>query len=234
MRFILFLSIPLLFLSCAPTMRTISEMDPLGDGPEAVVDQEKQSISQTMEGITITVSSYGWGRLRKVTRDLSINPFIYQGGLLKREAVQIATVFHVLVENKREDKIEIHPSKAVILDGLGNQLGALTEETFRRLYPTTYRYVYDYDPFSPYPVFGYRVTYTEDFYKRLAAARVLLKDETIFPGVRRAGLLAFEPVSREAKEITLIIPDLVLYKDNEPLKRIDFKFRFKQRIRVLE
>lgn len=234
MKRILPLILFLFSLSCAPTMRTISEMNPIGDGPDSIVDSEKQSISQTIEGVTITVSSYGWSRLRKITRDLSINPFIYQGGLLRREAVQIATVFHVLIENKRSDKIGIYPSKAVLLDGLGNQFGALTEEVFRRLYPTTYRYVYDYDPFLPYPIFGYKMAYTEDFYKRLAAERVLMKDGTIFPGVRQAGLIAFEPVSREAKEVTLIIPDVILYKDNDVLKRIDFKFRFRQTIRVAE
>lgn len=217
-------------VGCGPSIKTIIKMQPItGYDAEGIADAYKLnesdlSVSLEKENVKITVAFQNRDKLEGLSKTLSTNPFV-------NENKMFFTVFLITIENNRKDKIYFDPLKCVILDGLGNQFNGLSSETFRSLYPTTstqyYTYSYVFDEYTP------NTTYTDDYYKRISAEGKLIKAGDIYSGVKKTGLLVFEKISREATNITFLIPAITLYDGNTEISKIDFKFQFLQEVRMI-
>ena len=55
---------------------------------------------------------------------------------------------------------------------------------------------------------------------------ILLRDEKIYPGVVRKGLVVFRKPAEKVRWLLFILPEVNIYKDNEKVKSIDFRFEF--------
>ena len=48
----------------------------------------------------------------------------------------------------------------------------------------------------------------------------------IYPGVVRKGLVVFRKPAEKVRWLLFILPEVNIYKDNEKVKSIDFRFEF--------
>ncbi|MCS7228820.1 MAG: hypothetical protein RMJ81_00640 [Candidatus Kryptonium sp.] len=137
-------------------------------------------------------------------------------------------VFDVTIENLRSDKIEIKPSASVLLDDKRNQFRALEVDDIIQTEPIPYqmRYINPYTIYDPF-LAGYllnmqrRVELNKKFLRD-----ILLRDEKIYPGVIRKGLIVFKKPVEKVKWLLLVIPEVAIYENNEKVKSIDFRFEF--------
>jgi len=137
-------------------------------------------------------------------------------------------IFDVVIENLRSDKVEIKPSMAVLLDDKRNQYRALEIEDIIQTETVPYpmRYITPYTLYDPFWA-GYLLTSQRrtELNKKLLRD-VLLRDEKIYPGVVRRGLIVFKKPAEKVKWLLLVIPEVSIYHENEKVKMIDFKFEF--------
>ncbi len=216
----------LLIFSCATGPKIIRRMIPV---QAKKIEIKGDKASQEKEGVRITVEYMNRKKLFEIAKEN--NPYIDNSG------GPILTTFKIVVENKRDTKIYFEPENAVLLDGLGNQFNALTYDTFKELYPSSIYQQAEYSfIFNRYYVETY---YTDDYRKRQKAAKSLFKGGTIYPKVKVEGILPFQRVSEHSRNITLILPDIILYQhtadtnnngETKEEKRIEFKFKFRQKI----
>jgi hypothetical protein len=115
-----------------------------------------------------------------------------------------------------------------LLDGLGNQFSTLSLEAFKELYPTSTYHQYEYSF-----IFNRYYIDTSDEEKRQKIVKTLFKGGNIYPNVKIECIIPFQRISESAKEITLILPDIILYNElyeDTPEKDIEFKFKFRQKV----
>ncbi len=137
-------------------------------------------------------------------------------------------VLSVTIENLRSDKVEIKPSASVLLDDKRNQFRALEVDDIIQTESIPYpmRYINPYTIYDPF-LAGYllssqrRVELNKKFLKD-----ILLRDEKIYPGVVRKGLVVFRKPAEKVRWLLFILPEVNIYKDNEKVKSIDFRFEF--------
>ena len=220
----LLLILLILISGCGPSIKTIIKMQPILGYDAYKLDESDSSVSLTKDDVKVTVAFQDRNKLEGMSKSISTNPFLSENKIF-------FTIFSLTIENNRKDKISFDPVKCVILDGLSGQFNGLTVETLRSLYPSTYTqyytYSYVFDEYSP------NLAYTDDYYKRRVAEEKMIKGGEVYPGVKRNGLLVFDRISREATNITLLIPAVTLYKGNEETAKIDFKFQFLQEVRII-
>jgi len=212
-------------LGCAPTVQTFVHMDPVVGYDNYQADRPNEALTLTKNDIKITVGYLNRNKVEGLTSNTESNPFL-------SENKTFFTIFQVKIENNRTSKIFFKPEECVVLDGLGNQLNARTAETFRNLYPATTRQYYTYSyVFDEYQT---NTGYTDDYYKRRIAEEQIIKGGMVYPNVKQEGLLVFDHLSSQASKITLIIPGVVLYDDNnEVTKKVDFSYVFIQEVRLV-
>lgn len=137
-------------------------------------------------------------------------------------------IFDVTVENLRKDKIEIKPSASVLLDDRRNQFRALDVEDIIQIEPLPYpmRYLNPYSIYDPF-LAGYLLSTQRraELNKKLLRD-ILLRDEKIYPGVVRKGLIVFRKPLEKVKWLLLVIPEVGIYENNEKIKSVDFRFEF--------
>lgn len=141
----------------------------------------------------------------------------------------VLTVFKIVVNNKRADKIKINKDLIVLLDDQGHQYNALNLESFRLMFPSTYERSMDYNF-----LFGQTVIepkqYSSDYYKKEEVKKNLFQGGYIYKKIEVTGILSFSRLTEMTKHLTIIIPDVELYKDKKIIKKIDFKFKFVQTV----
>jgi hypothetical protein len=134
----------------------------------------------------------------------------------------IFTVFRVTVTNSTYSKIEFDPAQAIVLTDVGERLtfydasrGSDSPNNFRKYYKVELG-----------------ISGRE---KNLALERMGTVYKTayhrarpVFRGDTHSGLVAFDPLSLDVREITLTFNDFVLSFDanNNPQETVDFEFRF--------
>lgn len=137
-------------------------------------------------------------------------------------------IFSVVIENLRTDKIEIKPSASVLLDDKRNQFRALEVDDIIQTEPIPYpmRYINPYTIYDPF-LAGYLLTTQRraELNKKFLR-NILLRDEKIYPGVVRKGLVVFRKPSGKVRWLLFVLPEVNIYKDNEKIKSIDFRFEF--------
>jgi hypothetical protein len=137
-------------------------------------------------------------------------------------------VFDVVIENLRSDKIEIKPSMAVLLDDKRNQYRSLEVDDIiqSETVPYPMRYITPYTIYDPFWA-GYLLTSQRRVeLNRKLLRDILLRDEKIYPGVVRRGLIVFKKPTEKVKWLLLVIPEVSIYQENVKVKAIDFKFEF--------
>jgi len=137
-------------------------------------------------------------------------------------------IFEVIVENMRTDKIEIKPSTSVLLDDRRNQFRALEVDDIiqTETIPYPMRYISPYAVYDPFWI-GYLLTSQRraELNKKLLR-EILLRDEKIYPGVVRHGLIVFRKPAEKVKKLLLVIPEVAIYRENVKIKEVDFRFEF--------
>ncbi len=221
----------LVFIQCASKPEIIRRMIPI-PAPELKI--EKKTVNTKKNGVFITIRYLDKIELSKMAEDN--NPYM-EGD------IPLLTAFKITIKNTRKGKIDFNLQNAVILDGLGHQFQALTYESFKSLYPSTVYQQYEYSyVFERYTKQSYL---TDDYYKRKKAAKTLFKGGKIYPNITIVGILPFERLSGYAKDITLILSDIILYKEKKDKstskedkdkieKKIEFQFKFRQKIERLK
>lgn len=151
------------------------------------------------------------------------NPYTSEG------VAPVLTVFKIVVKNKRADKIKINKDLIVLLDDQGHQYNALNLESFKQMFPSTYERSMDYNF-----LFGQTVIepkqYSSDYYKKEEVKKSLFQGGYIYKKIEVTGILSFSRLTEMTKLLTIIIPDVELYKDKKIIKKIDFKFKFVQTV----
>ena len=229
-KFIFILSI--LISSCSSNPEIIKKMEPIQDENNTyritnIITPSRTNtyIEKEMDDINISIRYVDKIELNSMAPDNS--PYLEP----------LLSTFKMIIQNKRETKIEFNIKNAIILDGLGNQYQALSYEDFKSLYPATIYQQYEYSfVFNRYQKESYL---TDDYHKRKEVARTLFRGGKIYPGVTVEGLLPFERLTNYSSDITLILSDIKLYyaKDDsdkdikeEIKKKLEFKFKFKHKI----
>ncbi len=137
-------------------------------------------------------------------------------------------VFAVTIENMRKDKIEIKPSASVLLDDRRNQFRALEIDDIiqTETIPYQMRYINPYTIYDPFWA-GYLLSSQRraELNKKMLR-EILLRDEKIYPAVVRKGFIVFRKPKEKVKWLLLVIPEVAIYRENEKIKEIDFKFEF--------
>ncbi|MBN1897598.1 MAG: hypothetical protein JW827_02385 [Spirochaetes bacterium] len=225
MKRIIFIITVFSLFACSSSPEIIRRMMPVH---EENIEITGDHASQQIENITISIEYMNRKKLFEIAKEN--NPYVDDDG------GPILSAFRIVIENKRDTKIFFDPENAVLLDGLGNQFNALNYETFKELYPSSIYQQYEYSfIFNRYYTETY---YTDDYHKRKKAAKSLFKGGAIYPKVRVEGILPFQRVSEQAREITIILPDVILYrtnadknsKDMQEDKKLEFTFKFRQKI----
>ncbi|CUS99049.1 hypothetical protein [Candidatus Chrysopegis kryptomonas] len=137
-------------------------------------------------------------------------------------------IFDVRIENMRNDKIEIKPSLFVLLDDRRNQFRTLEIDDIIQTETVPYpmRYITPYTIYDPFWA-GYLLTSQRrtELNKKFLR-EILLRDEKIYPGVVRRGIVVFRKPKEKVKWLLLVIPEIAIYDENVKTKEIDFKFEF--------
>ena len=217
----------LLFLAgCGPFYRTVVVMAPVGTG-EYEIDSGTGICKIEKAGVKFTLSFQKRKELEAISPYPAWNPYL-------NEQKIFYSVFKLVVENTRQDKISVDMSKAVLLDGLGNQESALMTEYFKGIYPESTKVQqqrglrgFDYSEI---------VIYTEDYYRYNAAERTIFKAREVFPEVKMEGYLVFNIVRREAGSVTVVLPGVKLLgaKCEEEGKTEELRFKFVHSVSVKE
>ena len=205
---------------CGDKIQIIRVMEPIDD--DNTIKKAKNLIIKNKKNIKIELRYLNKNELIEMAREY--DPYIEEGPLL--------TAFAYKISNLNTTTIEFYPERSVLLDGLGNQYSALTYETFKTLYPSdiygqkSYSFMFE----KPFP----------RYLKRTSEKKVpksLFKGGKIYPGVRVEGFIIFERISEGAKEVTVILPDIKICRDencNNVKENISIRFKFRQKIRRLE
>jgi hypothetical protein len=191
------------------------------------VDLEDSSLVFSIEGALIKVRHLNDQELDQDFPPLwdgkHINP--YTSGEVSPDigyTPPIFTVFRVTVTNSTYSKIEFDPAQAIVLTDAGERLtfydasrGSDSPNNFRKYYRVELG------------ISGQE--------KSLALERMGTVYKTayhrarpVFRGDTHSGLVAFDPLSQDVREITLTINDFVLSFDanNNPQQTVDCEFRF--------
>lgn len=137
-------------------------------------------------------------------------------------------IFEVTIENLRKDKIEVKPSASVLLDDKRNQYRSLEVEDIIQTESVPYqmRYINPYTIYDPF-LAGYLLsTQRRAEINKKFLRDILLRDEKIYPGVVRKGLIVFKKPVEKVRWLLLVIPEVTIYENNEKVKSIDFRFEF--------
>lgn len=218
--FIILMLILMLF-SCASKPEIIRKLIPqMPEKKQAVIQDD--TIIEEKDNIRITIRYLNKIELAEIAEDN--NPYL-------EDDTPLLTTFKIIIENNRDSRISFELNNAILLDGLGNQFNALTYESFKNLYPSSvyqkYEYSFVFDRYYTENVL------TDDYHKREKAAKTLFKGGKIFPGIKVEGILPFERINERAKNITLILSDIILYdkeKKDKKIKKIEYNFQFQQKI----
>lgn len=225
--FVFFILTFLALAGCASKPEIVREMTSVP--PEGGLETAEPGM-QEQDGVKVRVQYLNQIELAKIAEEN--NPYL-EGD------TPLLTTFRVHIENKRKSRISFRIEDAVLLDGLGNQYSALTYESFKNLYPSTIYQKYEYSfIFDRYYM---DTSVSDDYYKRKKAAKTLFKGGKIFPGVTVEGIIPFDRISERAKNITLILTDIKLYREETPEKEnqsgetvekvLEFKYAFTQKIK---
>lgn len=199
------------------------------------VDYEDSSFVFSIEGALIKVKHLNDQELDAEFPPLwdgkHINP--YTSGEADPElgyAPPVFTVFRVTVVNSTYSKIEFDPAKALVLTDEGERLtfydasrGSNSPNNFRKYYKVELG--------------------ISGIEKNLALERMgtvyktaYHRERPVFRGDEHSGLVAFDALPGEAREITLRISDFVLSFDanNNPEETVDCEFRFRVDQQIVE
>lgn len=245
--------ITILLAGCGVRPQVDFYMNPVATGEEQRIDEETGSVTVEENNVRITISAVDTVDLLEMTSDVHANPYIYVGDW--GVARPLYTVFDVAIKNKRESKVLIDPSGAVLMDEQGEQYDAISHEALREryeIYPRPEREIIHYPPPPMYyrppyyrrrwerPPWYYhhdrywwrrpyyvRRIYNTAYFRRAIAKGTLLKPVKLYPGGKRQGFLIFSVLPPDAGKLELIIPGITIYRGDQE-EKMEFQFHFEQ------
>ena len=221
----LFLFAVLLF-GCGPFYRTIVTMSPVNNG-DYMVDSGAGICNVEKAGVKVTLFFEKRKELETVAQYVDWNPYL-------NEQKIFYTVFKVIIENTRQEKILADMARAVLLDGLSGQENALTLDYFKNVYPVSTK-LQQQRGLRGMEYSGV-VVYTDDYYRYNTIEHTIFKNGEIHPGVKMEGYLVFNTVRQEAGNITVVLPGIKLLdaKNTELENTGDMRFKFTHSVSVKE
>ena len=218
-----------------PTMLYKNELIPRpaqGLEEQYIVGQDG-SVAYAIEGLRVKVEPLTDDQLNALLPEdsskgkFSTNPYTYGNWVdpLLGYRPKRFTVFRVAVINDIYAKVLLDPIKALLYTDQGEVLHS-----------------YGLPSFSPHKSFEryYRAIRGQsgnEFYRfdlRMGNARstAYIENQKVFKGEKYAGLIAFDPLNEEVRQVRLVLKDFVLKFDasGQPLETVDITLEFEQHI----
>ncbi len=194
---------------------------------------EDGSVAYAIEGLRVKVESMTDDQLNALLPEdsskgkFSTNPYTYGNWIapLLGYRPKRFTVFRVTVINDIYAKVLLDPIKALLYTDQGEVLHS-----------------YGLPSFSPHKSFEryYRAIRGQsgnEFYRfdlRMGNARstAYIENQKVFKGEKYSGLIAFDPLNEEVRQVRLVLKNFVLKFDasGQPLETVDIALEFDQKI----
>ena len=201
--------------------------------PKDYVVEVEGSVTYAIEGLRIKVESMTDAELNAIFPEdshrgfFSTNPYTYGDWIdpLVGHTPKRFTVFRISVTNDVYAKVMLDPIKALLYTDRGEVLHS-----------------FGLPSFSPHNSFEryYRAIRGQsgnEFYRfdlRMGNVRstAYIEDQKVFKGENYTGLLAFEPLDEEVRQVRLVLKDFVLKFDasEQPIETVDIVLEFDQQI----
>ena len=222
-----------------PTILYKNELIPRsaqGVGEQYIVGEDG-SVAYAIEGLRVKVEPMTDDQLNALLPEdsskgvFSTNPYTYGNWIdpLLGYRPKRFTVFRVTIINDIYAKVLLDPIKALLYTDQGEVLHS-----------------YGLPSFSPHKSFEryYRAIRGQsgnEFYRfdlRMGNARstAYIENQKVFKGEKYSGLIAFDPLNEEAKQVRLVLKNFVLKFDasEQPLETVDIALEFEQKIATEE
>ena len=204
---------------------------------EQYIVGEDGSVAYAIEGLRVKVEPMTDDQLNALLPEdsrkgeFSTNPYTYGNWIdpLLGYRPKRFTVFRVTVINDIYAKVLLDPIKALLYTDQGEVLHS-----------------YGLPSFSPHKSFEryYRAIRGQsgnEFYRfdlRMGNARstAYIENQKVFKGEKYSGLIAFDPLNEEVRQVRLVLEDFVLKFDasGQPLETVDIALEFEQKIATEE
>lgn len=220
-----------------PTIRYKNELIPrFSQGAEEqYIAGEDRSVVYAIEGLRVKVEPMTDDQLNALLPEdsskgaFSTNPYTYGNWIdpLLGYRPKRFTVFRVTVINDIYAKVLLDPIQALLYTDQGEVL-----------------YSYGLPSFSPHKSFEryYRAIRGQsgnEFYRfdlRMGNARstAYIENQKVFKGEKYSGLIAFDPLNEEVRQVRLVLKNFVLKFDasGQPLETVDIALEFDQEIAI--
>jgi len=132
------------------------------------------------------------------------------------------TVFDVQIENLRTEKIRFNPFSSALVTDAKEQISALTKDDLKA------ELDHSWARFSLSPFALGSTAFSREYFDRHVQTfqRMVLASTHVFPGARVRGLVFFPSLRKEIKYFTFILPDVLVIRENVPVRPLDFEIDF--------
>jgi len=138
------------------------------------------------------------------------------------------TAFMVTFNNNGEEKVGFDPALFVMVDDQGHQHSALSyQEALMK--SMDFRGAFGFRPiYPPYaqPYYAHNLFGARYFIRSNILAQTLLKEKRVYPKAKVEGIVLFPRLQQEVKNFRLILPEVIFFKGNKEVERLDFEFEF--------
>ena len=231
------------FFGCGAKPEIDIYIEPVAGREGIEINQQLGSVAIEQNGVAIMIEPLDEVEVYELVAEGEINPYLRIGRW--GQVDPLYTVFEIRVKNLDHSRVAID-NMAILIDEDGTQYGSLPYDYFKDLYRnarttdiyrSAYPYRYQYGRFNnPYydPYYDNRMFRTTSGGSQKVQSAQMVARETVFDGGKifrdgqRSGLLVFDLLDREAKDLKLIVPEVMIFDQDRLKTKMDFAFDFQQ------
>ena len=231
------------FFGCAAKPEIDVYIEPVAGREGTEVNQKFGSVSIEQNGVAIMIDPLDEVEIYELVTGDEINPYLRISRWGRVDPLY--TVFEIRVKNLGHPRVAID-NMAILIDEDGTQYGALPYDYFKDLYrnvrtsnvyQNAYPYRYQYGRLgTPYhdPYYENRISQTTSYGGMEGNSAQMVARETVFDGGKvfrdgqRSGLLVFDLLDRDARDLKLIVPEVMVFDQDRLKTKMDFAFDFRQ------
>ena len=231
------------FVGCGAKPEIDIYIEPVAGREGIEINQKLGSVAIEQNGVAIMIEPLDEVEVYELVAEDEINPYLRIGRWGRVDPLY--TVFEIRVKNLDHPRVAID-NMAILIDEDGTQYGSLSYDYFKDLYKNSrttnvyryaYPYRYQYGRFNnPYydPYYDNRMYRTTSGGSQEVQSAQMVARETVFDGGKifrngqRSGLLVFDLLDRDAKDLKLIVPEVMIFDQDRLKTKIDFAFDFRQ------
>ena len=231
------------FVGCGAKPEIDIYIEPVAGREGTEINQKLGSVAIEQNGVAIMIEPLDEVEVYELLAEDEINPYLRIGRWGKVDPLY--TIFEIRVKNLDHPRVAID-NMAILIDEDGTQYGSLPYDYFKDLYKNVrttgiyqnaYPYRYQYGRFNtPYydPYYENRISRTTSYGSPEVHSAQMIARETVFDGGKifrngqRSGLLVFDLLDRDAKDLKLIVPEVMIFDQDRLKTKMDFAFDFRQ------